>query len=74
MVSMLTDALMWAVSQNPDCTGAAIIIYAALGAAGDIKAQHKHATLTGQGELAGSGDPTYAGKVFDEMAGARSLR
>jgi predicted TPR repeat methyltransferase len=35
---------------------------------GDINASHKLASLTGEGRLAKTGDPSYAKRIYDDMA------
>lgn len=68
---MTAHSLLWALAQaSPEIAESCIASYRLLASRGDIKAAHKLATLTGEGGTAVRGDPDYARKIYDDLAGA----
>jgi predicted TPR repeat methyltransferase len=65
---MTSHSFLWALTQSPEASRAGIDAYRRLADAGDIKASAKLAALTGEGALAAKGDPTYAERIYDDMA------
>lgn len=69
---MTSHAFLWALTQSaqtasPELLPCCVRAYKALAAAGDLKASHKLATLTGEGQTSRKGDPNYARQIYDDM-------
>jgi tetratricopeptide (TPR) repeat protein len=64
---MIAHSFLWALIQPPEMGNIGIAIYRNLSENGDIKASSKLAALTGEGILAGKGDPKYAEMIYDDM-------
>ena len=70
---MTSHAFLWALTQSaqtalPELLPCCVRAYKVLSAAGDLKASHKLATLTGEGQTSRKGDPNYARQIYDDMA------
>ena len=59
---------LWALAQDEISRDNAIKLYRKLSLLGDLRADHKLATLVNEGKSALHGNPEYARKVFDQLA------
>ena len=59
---------LWALAQHQYSREEAIELYREMALCGDLRAQHKLATLINEGKSALHGNPEYARKVFDQLA------
>ena len=67
---MTAHAFLWALAQAPTTRPSTLRAYTLLSYAGDVKATHKLAALTGRGGSCSRGDPAYARQIYDDMAEA----
>eukprot|EP01041_Mallomonas_annulata_P000353 gene353-635_t len=69
---MTCHSFLWALARNNNnlaCKDIAVQSYRRiLASTGDVRSAHKLTTLTGEGQLAVSGDPEYARHIYDDMA------
>eukprot|EP01036_Dinobryon_divergens_P024196 gene24196-32623_t len=66
----IAHSFLWALATSADgrCQQAGIKCYRELATYGDVTAIAKLAALTGDGDSAAHGDPSYARKIYDDMA------
>ena len=65
---MIAHSFLWALTQSKEASAVGVAAYRRLASAGDCLAASKLAALTGEGSLAARGDPSYARRIYDDMA------
>ena len=65
---MIAHSFLWALTQSKEASAVGVEAYRRLAHAGDCLAASKLAALTGEGSLAARGDPSYARRIYDDMA------
>ena len=65
---MIAHSFLWALTQSKEASAVGVAAYRRLARAGDCLAASKLAALTGEGSLATRGDPSYARRIYDDMA------